>query len=356
MLRASRASTLTTKNAFAFAVLSSLALVPPACSSTPATTEPAALGDGGPLSLSLSCPAPGKLPFRTLATTFSSPDSTSASTNDAIAKFEPQDDMGNPTSPQEIRGTFARGTALLGGTIPMAGEWVSLWSSSSGAWKQLSRVKTDENGAYDVTLDDASKQPLGSFLVQAVLEGDASCGTHGSYHWPEGTKIVVTDIDGTMTLKEDEQTAQLTDPTYVVRANKAVDQVMATWKKKGYQVVYLTARPNFLRLVTHAWLASLGIDFGPVITADTLLSGDATTQYKLAALQKLKGFKWDIVAAYGNMPTDIAAYDGAGIPKTQTFTVSPNAGASGTQPIDNNDYTSHLSTYVDKQPDVTPGF
>jgi len=74
--------------------------------------------------------------------------------------------------------------------------------------------------------------------------------------------------------------------------------------------------------------------------------------YKTAWLQRMvTTFGWNIVAAYGNADTDITAYDAAGIPKSQTFIVGPLAGSMGTMPIDNMDFSDHITTYVDAQPD-----
>ena len=74
--------------------------------------------------------------------------------------------------------------------------------------------------------------------------------------------------------------------------------------------------------------------------------------YKTLWLDRMvQTFGWVPVAAYGNADTDITAYQNAGIPKSQTFIVGPLAGNGGTQPIDNLDYTSHISTYVNAQPD-----
>lgn len=53
----------------------------------------------------------------------------------------------------------------------------------------------------------------------------------------------------------------------------------------------------------------------------------------------------DIIRAYGNASTDIAAYADGGIPKAETWIIGSNAGVSGTQAL-YDDYTYHFSTVV----------
>ena len=62
--------------------------------------------------------------------------------------------------------------------------------------------------------------------------------------------------------------------------------------------------------------------------------------------------EWDIVAVYGNAQSDIDAYADAGIPLETTFIIGPLAGGGGTQPIDGGDYTDHIASFVDGEPDL----
>jgi len=57
----------------------------------------------------------------------------------------------------------------------------------------------------------------------------------------------------------------------------------------------------------------------------------------------------NIVRAYGNATTDIAAYADGGIPKADTYIIGEHAGEQGTQPL-YNDYTYHYSTVVANTP------
>jgi hypothetical protein len=60
----------------------------------------------------------------------------------------------------------------------------------------------------------------------------------------------------------------------------------------------------------------------------------------------------DIIRAYGNATTDIAAYADGGIPKAETWIIGEHAGKESTQPI-YGDYTYHYSTVVAATPQST---
>lgn len=88
-----------------------------------------------------------------------------------------------------------------------------------------------------------------------------------------------------------------------------------------------------------------------MITANSLVFGDSAREYKGAWVKRLTNdLGWDIVAAYGNAESDIQAYEDAGIPKGITFIVGEFAGASGTVAIANNDFSSHITDFVNQQP------
>lgn len=60
----------------------------------------------------------------------------------------------------------------------------------------------------------------------------------------------------------------------------------------------------------------------------------------------------NIIRAYGNATTDIAAYAAGGIAKANTYIIGPNAGASGTQPI-HGEYGSHHAFVVTPMPQAS---
>lgn len=318
---------------------------------------------------SLKCPFPGALPFALESTGFQNPDNKGLATDDPRSKDESSDTLGNDggkiavtyipndQSPAagaiDYKGRKARtGQASGLNATPLPGEFVSLWfyDVMGAKWQTLGRTQTDADGYYDLPMT-GFKAPLDA-PVYAVLEADGSCGEHYDYLMPSGTKFVVTDIDGTMTFSDDELFKQIDDGTYVPLQNQSADALMNKWATKGYQVVYLTARPHLFRAETRRWLADLGFPAGPVITANSLVFGDSAREYKGAWVKRMTNdFGWDVVAAYGNAESDIQAYEDAGIPKNITFIVGEFAGASGTVAVPNNDFSQHITDFVDQQPD-----
>lgn len=314
---------------------------------------------------SLSCPSPGPLPFRLSSSGFQSSASNTIASQNPRNKDEASDTLGNPggvvasvyiaddqrpgAGPIDYHGTKARTTPSNGVTLmPLAGENVSLWSYDPDrmAWQSVGRGKTDSNGEYDLP-GTGFTAPNGR-PVYAVLEADGSCAAHFDYLYPPGSNVVVSDIDGTLTLSDNELLNQLVDETYVPKLMAAADRLMQAWAMKGYPVVYLTARPNLLRVETRGWLDQLGFPGGALITETSNATPDV---YKTLWMRRMiQDFGWTVVAVYGNADTDITAYENAGVAKDRTFIVGPLAGSRGTIAIANGDFTEHIASFVAAQP------
>jgi hypothetical protein len=318
-----------------------------------------------PTASSLACPVPGALPFRLSSSGFQSGPSKNIASDNPRFKDEASDTLGNPggamasvyiednqrpsAGPLDYRGTKARNPADNGfGGKPLASEVVSLWyyDADRKAWQSPGRVTTDSLGGYDL--------PATGFVapsgrpVYAVLEADGSCAEHFDFLYPAGTKLIVSDIDGTLTADDNELLMQLSSATYVPRMMGAADRLIQAWGGKGYPIVYLTARPNAYRAESRGWLEDLGFPTGALITQTSSVTADA---YKTVWLDRMiQDFGWNIVAAYGNADTDITAYENAGIAKDHTFIVGPLAGNRGTVKIENNDFSAHIAGFVAAQP------
>jgi hypothetical protein len=316
----------------------------------------------------LSCPRPGELPFHLSSNGFVEAQNGALVADETRSKDEASDTLGVPDGPiasvfiadadapapgpVDYHGRKARtgpNQGLFADGLP--GENVSLWSYDAGAlhWQMVGRAQTDGDGFYDLP-STGFVAPNGQPLY-AVLEADGSCAAHYDYRLAAGTKFVVADIDGTLTLSDSELIMQLSDGSYTPVMMTAANTMLQTWAKKGYVVVYLTARNHMFRAETRGWLDQLGFPNGPVITTGT----DSSTPQPYKALwlkRMIQSFGWQAVAAYGNATTDIGAYAEAGIPTDVTFIIGPVGGQSGTVAIANDDYTSHIASFVDAQPDA----
>jgi hypothetical protein len=313
---------------------------------------------------SLSCAFPGDLPFRTPTSGWAHSENKKVAQDKTRSKDEASDTIGNPngpyasiylapntpppTGPIDYHGAKQR-TLASGGLFatPLQGEHVSLWTYDGSAWLDLGKATTGDDGSYD--LPDTDYVAPNGQPVYAMLDADGSCAEHYDYLYPRGTKVVISDIDGTLTLDDQQLLNQIPDETIIPKMMGAADKLTQAWAMKGYPVIYLTARPHVFRPETRAWLRDLGFPGGALITAADV--GDAAP-YKTMWLQRmLQTFGWTAVAAYGNADTDITAYENAGIPKNLTFIVGPLAGMRGTTPIANMDFSAHISSFVSTQPD-----
>jgi hypothetical protein len=336
----------------------------PTSESSESTGEPN--GDFDPVLL--DCPFPRSLPFTTQSSDWINPDAQAIADANARIKDEGSDIVGNPggplaytTMPQTdppapgldiFEGRKQRTTNEEGLVAqPLVGENVSLWGYDGVAWTELDRMTTDAMGAYAFSGVPLSANPFQPYY--AILEADQSCAPHYMFVLDPGTPIVLADIDGTLTLSDDELSMQIADGSYDPVENTAASTMMNAWADKGYVTVYLTARPHAFRAETREWLDDHGFPPGPVVTANTLVFGETARTYKATWVSRIiTDLGWELAAAYGNADSDITAYEDAGIPKDITFIIGELAGMSGTQPIENNDYTDHIAEFVEPYPDA----
>lgn len=312
--------------------------------------------------VALACPTPGNLPFRLESSGWVNASNASLVKTQSRNKDEGADTIGVPggknaniyiadsASASAGAVTYA---GLKGRTLPtnglfsnpLAGENVSLWTYDSDAWMQVGRTTTDDNGMYSV---DAGTPVANGQPVYAMLEADGSCAAQYTYLYPAGEKVVVVDIDGTLTTDDGEFQMQLANVDYQPKMMGAADKLTQAWDAKGYPIIYLTARPHSVREESRAWLDSLKFPTGPMITA---IQVEEASAYKTAWLKRMvTDFGWNIVAAYGNATTDITAYANVQVPLDHTFIVGPEAGMGGTVAIDNMDFTAHIASFVAAQP------
>lgn len=315
----------------------------------------------------LDCAPGGELPFETESTGFDNPAAQTAASSNPRLKDVSSDLLGNPGGPYAYT-TLANADPVGEGVAyegekartandtgldrtGLSGEAVSLWRYDGEAWAQLDRQSTGDDGSYsfpDGALSNNNAQPL-----YAVLDADHSCAPHYTWLLDPGSPFILADIDGTLTLSDEELFMQVNDGAYDPLQKGAAAELMQAWAAKGYTVVYMTARPHLLRNETRAWLDTHDYPAGPLISSNSLAVGSSALEYKTAWGTRLLGdFGWTPVAFYGNADTDIGAYEAAGVPKDITFIIGELAGTEGTVAIEDDDYTTHIATFVDPYPDA----
>lgn len=272
-------------------------------------------------------------------------------------------------APQLLVGNFEYGFL----DVEMVDETVDVWIQRivpCGAWERLGDFRTSDRGQYDgqygiedhggrvfFEIPEAQQLPVGRYPVRMVMMGDLSQAAFDLIVVEPGTQTIVSDIDGTLTVGDEELMLELLkdifQETYQQQMYVDADKVMKTWSDKGYLLVFVTGRPDMLRPMTERWVEPR---FPPAALhlTDTIAQAvpkdDGVGEYKRAFLEHLKAQGLDIVAVYGNATTDIYAYEKAGFPKNRTFIAGSHKGESGTVAIDT--YTDHFM-WSQNQPAAT---
>jgi hypothetical protein len=237
----------------------------------------------------------------------------------------------NPGQEQWLVAKFAYGPA----DKDLVDEDVEVWvRAACGSWAKLATVATSDDGSVTPPpgyVDDGGRVfyavpadlrlGVGSHQVRMLVKGDHSQARFWLHVWPPGTHAVVTDTDGTITTSETDGLWTAFNPDSAQPRPHAAEMLHA-YASKGYRVLYLTARPEFLTEATRGWYADRGFPWGVVHLSQTDfgVQSAAAAAYKgayLTALAQQQGVVVDW--AYGNKESDLQAYTGAGIPPSHVF-------------------------------------
>ncbi len=250
-----------------------------------------------------------------------------------------QDVVATPGAPATIRAKLAYGSI----SKDLEHEKVRVFLDACSGWTRLAEVRTDDEGRIAAPL--RVKLAPGVYEVRVEVMGDASIGSGRIWILPRGTRLAVTDIDGTLTTGDDEMVKDVTSDLFQPlgsgkRAAAAYPGAVALTNAlaaRGYVVVFLTGRPYWLAGKTRDWLAAGGFAPGPLHVADSnaeaVPSADGVGAFKLAYLRSLAAAGFVLEEAYGNATTDVSAYAGAGIPPRATWIIGPNGGKGGTHAV-----------------------
>lgn len=203
---------------------------------------------------------------------------------------------------------------------------VYLQRDCDSGWEYVATTKTSKEGTHATVegVQDTGGRVyfevpaelelgLGRHRFELVAAGDL---THTSVYVdivPDGQPIVVSDVDGTLTTNEaiefPAMLLGLTPP-----ANDGAPELLTALASKGYRVLYVTARPEYLGRRTHDFLRERGFPEGIVHTTLTGLgaSGSGAAKYKTAELQAIGDRGLVPTWAFGNRDSDADTYDTIG--------------------------------------------
>lgn len=211
-----------------------------------------------------------------------------------------------------LRGSLSYGKAHK----DLEDEDVQLFACERGQWRALGTTRTDGNGNFAL----ATKLPVGMRDLYASVVGDRTGTRFLAYVAPVGTRVIVSDVDGTLTASE-HAFVQTVVASASIGAQPGAAAAFRTLAESGYQPVYVTARGEVFTEKTRAWLAQQGFPRGPMILAEDLVTvpGPATVAFKTGAMDVLGAAGLVVAGGIGNRATDIAAYEAMGLPADRIF-------------------------------------
>jgi len=164
----------------------------------------------------------------------------------------------------------------------------------------------------------------------ATLSNQSVCAK--IFVWSTKAKIVVTDIDGTITRSD--MRGHLYSKLGRKWHHNSVSDCFRKVNDLGYQVVYLTARSFLMDYSTRKYIAELGLPAGPLLMSRKTLTGAVASEIikkdaKYGKAEHLNNilsvFPYDtnpFVAGFGNNENDNWAYRSAGVPQSHIFIVN----------------------------------
>ena len=235
-------------------------------------------------------------------------------------------------------------------------ETVQAWIRLCPDWQSWGTLTTDTSG--EVSIDIPVDLPVGEYQVRFLVNGDATFAEGVIAVWPSGTRVVVSDMDGTLTTSDTQMWSDIFLGNTAAMYTDA-DSAMQAWVAKGYRIFYLTGRPERVTRYSRNWLETQGFPSGPMQhttkLSEELPFNSGVGNYKKNRLLELNGQGVSWRAAYGNATTDIYAYAGASISTADTYIIGTNGGQGGTQALDSTTaYTPHLAVIAGYPDAVQP--
>jgi len=212
-------------------------------------------------------------------------------------------------------------------------EDVDVFACRAGQWRPVGTARTDDEGHFALDLSGADRLPVGMRDLFVSVKGDRTGVGFLGCVAPDGARLIVSDVDGTLTSSENAFLETITlgiEPGARAGAAQAYDAATA----KGFQLVYVTARGNQYTTATRAWLDHKGFPRGPVRLSPSFLTlpGGDTIDYKTQTIAALSAAGLEVAAGVGNRASDVTAYTNTGVAADRIFIEMPEY-ASEVQPL-----------------------
>lgn len=175
-------------------------------------------------------------------------------------------------------------------------------------------------------------------LVMILMMGACSTVPPARIYAPDSSQkqVVISDIDGTVTPRN----------YRICTARAAAAEALTALSKKGYQIVYLTARSPLFQTGLQGFLDKNGFPKGSLHAAQTIKDNKKPDQFKSHILSQYIDSGWQLEYAYGDSDTDFIAYAKANIPKEQVFALK----REGSESCDEGAYKECLKGWEEHLP------
>ncbi|MBX3231879.1 MAG: phosphatidylinositol transfer protein [Labilithrix sp.] len=232
-----------------------------------------------------------------------------------------RDFFANPGAPQTIIGKFTYGA----NDKDLVDEEVDVFAQAEcdGDWTKLGTAITTKDGAHatvDGVEDDGGRIYFdipadkrlgpGRHRLRLVVAGDGTFADTFIDVVPEGTKVFVSDVDGTLTSSEEVEAAALLGG-FTPETHASAPEALRALAAKGYRPLYLTARPEMLTERTRAFVAERGFPPGLVRTSPFTtgaFQSEKAARFKTAEMDLLAAKGLTPAFGFGNKTSDSNAY------------------------------------------------
>nr|XP_015799111.2 phosphatidate phosphatase LPIN1 isoform X2 [Nothobranchius furzeri] len=208
-----------------------------------------------------------------------------------------------------------------------------LLSASSICYKKTLRLTSDQLASLQL------KEGPNEVVFSVTTQYQGTCRCHGTiYLWSWDDKIIISDIDGTITRSD---TLGHILPTLGKDwTHQGIARLYHKVSQNGYKFMYCSARAIGMAGMTRGylhWINESGtmLPMGPVLLSPSSLFSafhrevieKKPEKFKIECLTDIKHLFYPnmepFYAAFGNRATDVYSYKEVGIPLNRIFTVNP---------------------------------
>uniref|UniRef100_A0A7N8YEJ5 phosphatidate phosphatase n=1 Tax=Mastacembelus armatus TaxID=205130 RepID=A0A7N8YEJ5_9TELE len=244
--------------------------------------------------------------------------------------------------------------------LPRSGSCQSepLGSSGSICFKKTLRLTSEQLASLQL------KEGPNEVVFSVTTQYQGTCRCHGTiYLWSWDDKIVISDIDGTITRSD---TLGHILPTLGKDwTHQGITQLYHRVSQNGYKLMYCSARAIGMADMTRGylhWVNERGtmLPMGPVLLSPSSLFSafhrevieKKPEKFKIECLTDIKHLFYPnaepFYAAFGNRATDVYAYKEVGVPLNRIFTVNPKGELTQEHAKTNVSSFGHLCDMVDQ--------